>query len=195
MNETLMNVATVFLMLFGLIAAVDGLYLHLWKYRLYAQPDSLYEHKLHTAQGLLFIPIVFLLFYANFGGWALWAGIFFLVVETAIEVMDVLSERDSRAALGGLTPLEYALHALAIMFRTFAIALALAVKPASAWSLSSPVMLDEQFAFASSTAFNTIVGNMLVVALHFWLMRGKYRAREVTNPLGNCCLRPAEGYC
>lgn len=183
----LMNAATVFLILFGIIAAVDGLYFHLWKYRLYAQPDSIYEHKLHTAQGILFIPIVFFLFYANFGGIALWVGMFFIVVETAIEIMDVLTEKDSRAALGGLSSMEYAAHALAIMFRTFAIALAVAVKPMSAWSLSSPVMLNEQFQFASSVAFNTIVGNLLVVALHFWLMRDKYRSRVSLLPVRACC--------
>jgi hypothetical protein len=186
-SELLMNAATVFLMLFGIIAAVDGLYFHLWKYRLYAQPDSIYEHKLHTAQGILFIPILFFLFYANFGGLALWAGMLFLLVETAVEIMDVLSENDSRAALGGLSSIEYAMHALAIMFRTFAIALALAVKPLSAWSLSSPILLDEQFQFASSVAFNTIIGNVLVVALHFWLMREKYRSNVRLLPVRACC--------
>ena len=40
MTEQLMNAATVFLMIFGLVAAVDGLYLHLWKYKLYARPES-----------------------------------------------------------------------------------------------------------------------------------------------------------
>ena len=40
MAGQLMTAATVFLMIFGAVAAVDGLYLHLWKYRLYARPDS-----------------------------------------------------------------------------------------------------------------------------------------------------------
>ena len=34
MTEQLMSAATLFLLLFGVAAAVDGLYLHLWKYRL-----------------------------------------------------------------------------------------------------------------------------------------------------------------
>ena len=71
MTEHLMSAATVFLMIFGLVAAVDGLYLHLWKYRLYARPESRREHKLHTAQGALFVPVVFFLFYGDFGGAAL----------------------------------------------------------------------------------------------------------------------------
>lgn len=68
MTEQLMIAATIFLALFALVAAVDGLYFHLWKYRLYARPESVYEHKLHTVRAFLFIPIVFFLFYQNFGG-------------------------------------------------------------------------------------------------------------------------------
>jgi hypothetical protein len=103
MAEQLMTAATVFLMIFGVVAAVDGLYLHLWKYRLYARPESLREHKLHTAQGALFAPVVFLLFYADFGGPALWTAVLFLAFEQVVEILDVLDERDSRASLGGLS--------------------------------------------------------------------------------------------
>ena len=56
MTEHRMSAATVFLMIFGMVAAVDVLYLHLWKYRLYARTESRREHKLHTAQGALFVP-------------------------------------------------------------------------------------------------------------------------------------------
>ena len=187
MTEQLMTAATIFLILFGLVAAFDGLYLHLWKYRLYAREESLGEHKLHTLQGVLFMPVVLFLFYKDFGGWALWAGVVFIALEQIVEILDVLSENKSRAGLGGLSSTEYTAHVVAITARTVAIALALAAKPLSAWSLDSPLVLGPDHAMASGVAFNTIVGNVLVVALHLWLMRGKYRTGARQLPVRACC--------
>jgi hypothetical protein len=187
MDEQLMSAATVFLMIFGVVAAVDGLYLHLWKYRLYARPESLREHKLHTAQGALFAPVVFFLFYQNFGGAALWAGVLFLAFEQVIEILDVLDERDSRASLGGLSPAEYALHVVAITARTAAVALALAARPPSAWSLDAPLVTGPGHAWASSVGLQMVVGNLLVVGLHVWLILPRYRRASVALPAGACC--------
>lgn len=187
MTEHLMSAATVFLMIFGVVAAVDGLYLHLWKYRLYARPESRREHQLHTAQGILFIPVIYLLFYQDFGGWALWAGMLFLAFEQVIEILDVLDERDSRASLGGLSSGEYAAHVIAITARTVAVTLALAAKPLSAWSLNAPLVTGPGHAGASSVALQMIVGNAVVVALHLWLMRAKFQAAPYPLPATACC--------
>ena len=130
--EHLIAAATIFLMLFAAVGAYDGLYLHLWKYRLYAREESLYEHKLHTIVAFFFVPVVFLLFYGNFGGLALWAAVLFIGIELVVEMMDVLEENGSRAGLGGLSREEYAAHVLAITARVAALALALAAKPLSA---------------------------------------------------------------
>ena len=187
MTEHLMSAATVFLMLFGAVAAFDGLYLHLWKYRLYARPESRREHKLHTAQGILFIPVIFFLFYEDFGGWALWAGVLFLALEQVVEIMDVLVENDSRAGLGGLSSAEYAAHVVAITARTVAVALALAAKPLSAWSLTAPLVLGPGHPTASSAAAQMIIGNLLVVGLHLWLMRPRYQTRPADLSVRACC--------
>ena len=187
MTEQLMTAATIFLMLFGAVAAVDGLYFHLWKYKLYARPESLYEHKLHTARAFLFIPVVFFLFYMNSGGVALWVGVAFVLIEFVVEMMDVFDENESRAGLGGLSSAEYAAHVVAITVRTAAIALALAAKPLAAWSLSAPFGLEEQFSFVSTAAFQIITGNLIVGALHIWLMRGKYQTQTGVLPIRACC--------
>ena len=186
MTEHLMNLATIFLMLFGIVAAVDGLYLHLWKYRLYARPESRYEHKLHTAQAFLFVPIVFFFFYQNFGGWALWTGVLFIAFEQVVEIMDVLDENDSRASLGGLSSTEYAAHAIAITARTAAIALAVAAKPLSAWSLEAPLVIGTAHSWASSVALKMIIGNLIVAALHVWLMQRKYQVEPRLLPVRVC---------
>ena len=187
MAEHLMNAATVFLMIFGVVAAFDGLYLHLWKYRLYARPESRREHKLHTAQGILFVPVIFFLFYQDFGGRALWAGVLFLALEQVVEIMDVLDENQSRAGLGGLSSTEYAAHVVAITARTVAVALVLAAKPLSAWSLDAPLVTGPEHATTSSAALQMITGNLVVVALHLWLMRGKYQIASSPFPVRVCC--------
>ncbi len=187
MNEQLMTAATVFLMIFGMVAAVDGLYLHLWKYRLYARPESLREHKLHTAQGALFAPVVFFLFYQDFGGLALWTAVLFLAIEQVVEILDVLDERDSRASLGGLSSTEYALHAVAITARTAAVALALAARPMAAWSFDAPLVSGPGHAWASSVGLQMVVGNILVVGLHVWLMLPRYRRQMASAAAPACC--------
>lgn len=187
MNEQMMTAATVFLMIFGIVAAIDGLYLHLWKYRLYARPESLREHKLHTAQGALFAPVVFFLFYQDFGGLALWTAVLFLAFEQVVEILDVLDEWDSRASLGGLSSTEYALHAVAITARTAAVALALAAKPLAAWSLDAPLVTGPGHTWASSVGLQMVVGNILVVGLHVWLMLPRYRRQTAATPTFLCC--------
>lgn len=179
----LVTTGSVFLVLFLLVATIDGLYFHLWKYRLFARTESLYEHKLHTIRAFLFIPIVFFLFYADFGGITLWAGIAFILLDLIVEMLDVFTENDSRTSLGGLTSLEYAAHVAATTFRVAAISFILAAKPASAWSLSSPLIIGEYNSLIQMNAANTMIGNLLVGILHLLLMSKNFR-----NSLAfNCC--------
>lgn len=178
--EHLPLAACVCLNLFILMATLDGLYFHLWKYRLYARAESLYEHKLHTIRAFLFIPIVFFLFVRNFAGPLLWFGIFFLLVDFVVEFLDVFCERNSRALIGGLSSTEYATHIAATTFRVAAIALILGSKPASAWNGSTPLVAKEYPVLVSLSGVNILVGNFLVSVLHLWLMQKKYRIK--TSP-------------
>lgn len=187
MSETLMIWATILLVLFSLIAAVDSFYFHLWKYRLYARPESRYEHRLHTFRAFLFIPIVYFLFYRNFGGFALYLGIFFILLDLIIEILDVLDENQSRVLVGGLSSIEYLIHVLATILRTSFIVLVLAAKPLSAWGFESPVILEEQYSFAGFIALNLIPGNIFAGLLHIWLRREKYQAGSRTLQVRNCC--------
>ena len=54
----------------------------------------------------------------------------------------ISEENGSRASLGGLSREEYVAHVLAITTRVAAVALALAAKPAAAWSLAAPLVLS-----------------------------------------------------
>ncbi len=182
----MMIVATVFLGLFGLLAALDGLYFHLWKYRLYARAESAYEHMLHTIRAFLFVPIVFLLFYGDFQGWALWTGVAFIIADVVVEIVDVLDENDSRRKIGGLSSIEYATHVVATTARVAAFVLALAAKPAAAWSLNTPLSAGMGDSLTNLVAVNVVAANLLVGLLHVWLMLPRYRvAGEL--PVRVCC--------
>jgi hypothetical protein len=181
--ENLQLISVILLNLFLVTATVDGLYFHLWKYKLHLRPDSIYEHKLHTARAFLFIPIIFFLFFKDFGGIALWFGILFILLDLAVEMLDVFNEKSSRASLGGLSSLEYAAHIIATTFRVPAILLILVAKPASAWSFSSPFIIGNRSNFLTLTAINTIVGNFIVGILHLLLMSKTFRNLKLLK----CC--------
>ena len=109
--------STLLLLGFVLLSTVDGVYLHLWRYRLWARADSRREHGLHTARALLFAPIVLLVFAAPTAGVMLWSGVALLAIDQVFEVLDVLEERRSRDGLGGLSSGEYLVHAMLVTLR------------------------------------------------------------------------------
>ena len=97
---------------FTAIASVDGLYFHLYRYRLYLRPDSRYEHRLHTVNAVLFVPLTALLYCTEPRGlWRLLALALF-AASVVIEILDVRCEKESRRTLGGLTTTEYLMHFL-----------------------------------------------------------------------------------
>jgi phosphatidylglycerophosphate synthase len=143
----------------------------------------LFEHKLHTARSFLFAPLVFLLFYAEFSGLLLWLAVALIGIDLIIEMIDVVSERDSRADLGGLTSAEYAAHVAATVFRVAALILALAAKSPSAWEMTSSVAAGEVSFYSKMIAINVINGNLIVAFLHCLLMSSKFRSMSIFS----CC--------
>ncbi|MFN6962238.1 MAG: hypothetical protein ACK4S4_00565 [Pyrinomonadaceae bacterium] len=163
----------VFLDLFMLLGAVDLFYFHIWKYRLHTRPESRYEHKLHMAFAFLMVPVALLLYYRDLGGIALWAAVFFVAAALAVELLDVASENDSRASLGGLSTQEYALHVVLTVLKVASFAFMFASKPASAWSVSSPLVLGSYGWMAETIAIKVMLGSGLVGLLHLVLMLPK----------------------
>ena len=166
----------VFLNLFMVLGAVDLFYFHIWKYKLHTRPESRYEHKLHMAFAFLMVPLAYFLYYQNFGGWALWAGVFFVVAALSTELLDVFSENDSRASIGGLSTQEYALHVVLTILKVASFAFMFAAKPADAWSLSSPTVLGAHGFMAEATALQVMVGSGLVGVLHIVLLHPRVAA-------------------
>lgn len=155
------------LLAFAVLSLVDGVYLHLIRYRLYAHASSWREHLWHTGRALLLVPILVLIFAQQTGGALLYVGIGFVLLDQLVELFDVLSEKESRAPLGGLSSFEYALHVMLTTLRIAAITLALAARPAAAWSLEgATVPLPEPL---STLVWNLVPGAVIATAAHVWL--------------------------
>lgn len=174
--EHLITAGFVFLNLFMIVGTVDLFYYHIWKYKLHARPESRYEHKLHMAFALIMVPLAYLLYYHNFGGYALWAAVALVAAALGTEMLDVFSEGDSRASLGGLSTGEYSIHVAATIFKVASFAFMFAAKPAAAWAASSPTSLGSYGWMGEAMALQVMVGSGLVGLLHLLLLHPRIAA-------------------
>jgi hypothetical protein len=174
----LVTASTILLVVFVLLSLVDGLYIHLWRLRLFARPESYREHLWHTARAILFAPAVLLLFAAPTAGLALWAGIALFALDEVVEMLDVLAERASRASLGGLSSAEYAVHVVLVTLRAAAVALALASRPAAAWSLDAAYVIGAHPQLIATLVHQLVPGAITAAGLHVWLA---WRHRPATR--------------
>lgn len=169
--------AAIFLALHTLVAAVDGMYFHLYKYKLYARPESVVEHLTHTLRAATMAIAAFLFFVVNAGGKLLWAGCLLIVFDLAIETWDVLIERRSRANLGGLSSAEYLAHAHAILLYAAAYALVMAAKPAGAFALGAPLVLQQAHpAPVRWLGWAVGIGSVLSTIQHVVYLHPRYRS-------------------
>jgi hypothetical protein len=158
--------AALVLQLFAVLSTIDGLYIHLWRLRLHRRPESYREHLLHTARAVLFVPVVATVFAMPSAGLLLWIGVAFALLDQAVGIFDAVSERDSRASLGGLGRGEYALHVALVAVHAIALTLALVARPGEAWSLAAPSTLGEWPAAVQMLVMGPVVGGIAVAALH-----------------------------
>jgi len=106
LETTLMILAVV-----GTIGAIDVLYYHLYRFRLYSQPGCVAEEVTHLLRNAIFIAILLVCMQPANESWS--RVMFFLfAADMGNSVIDVLLERKSRAGLGGLPSGEYLVHIL-----------------------------------------------------------------------------------
>lgn len=139
----MVNTITILLVLFVILGTFDGLYFHLYKYRLHLLPAARREHIIHTLRAFVFVPLSILLFVYNSSGLFLWAAIALVLVDAYLELIDILEERKSRAPLGGITGEESAIHVFASSFKFAAVLLMFSTKSADNYFSISPLILDE----------------------------------------------------
>lgn len=171
-------IACIFLLLFTIVATVDGIYFHLYKYRLFARKESIKEHYLHTINSFLFPITVFLLFVINSAGFMLWFVLFLTIATLIIEFIDVFEEKSSRENLGGLTSLEYSMHFAMSGIRATYTTIILAQKPFLAWSLQNSwiAVYQENLLFTRIIGLCVAFLGIPIFILHYYL--GKKYERQ-----------------
>ena len=101
-----------FLCLFAFLGSVDIGYFHIYRYRLCRVPASRGEQITHLLRSLLFLATLFWVMHVDGRGPASLALPGLLRADLVNSMIDVLLEPASRQELGGLPPLEYAVHML-----------------------------------------------------------------------------------
>lgn len=194
MNEAIpIYLSSIFLLLFGSLGVFDGFYYHIWKFKLFAHPESRREHTTHAIRSLLFVGILYLLFLNNFHGHLLYLGVLLVFIDLAILFWDLWAESDSRKRFGGLPRGEYIIHIFVNGFHFIAIALILAAKPWSAWQIGlSNGLLDSNTFHPSGLSYPSALsypwmttfiagqllpGAILLTVLHFLLMFSDFQKK------------------
>jgi hypothetical protein len=191
--EFLLDASAVALAVFVPLAAVDGIYLHLWKFRLHARPESRREHALHTLHAVLFVFLLAYLYSGDTAGLPLWAGTAAALANLWIMAADIREERTSRRFQGGLPRLELRLHVVLIALQVLGTVLSLAARPAGAWALGAVPTAAQAAAAETARALalqGLLPGSVVLALLHVVLLvRGQRRtaARQPALVPAACC--------
>lgn len=98
------------------LGAIDILYFHILKFKLYDRGDSRLETLIHIFRGILFSAGAFILLnYRPAGAWFWITGSIFCL-DFINSIADVAIENDSRRTLGSLPSLEYVIHTIGSTF-------------------------------------------------------------------------------
>jgi hypothetical protein len=127
---------------FGAIGTFDLFYYHLYRFRLYERSECFKEHLLHTGMVLVTPLVVAGLYVGRTAGPTLWLGAGIAGAQVIFLLLDVFEEHESRAQLGGLPRPEYVMHIVVCMMHAASLALILGDRPAIAWSLNAPMLLE-----------------------------------------------------
>ena len=121
-------ISTILLLLFAVLAIIDGFYLHIFKYQLHNRLESKFEHFTHTLRAILFPLIVYFLYIKQDCNISFFIGVFLVFVDVLVLTVDAYVEKESRAFMGGLPRWEYILHLFVNGFHFASIGVFLALK-------------------------------------------------------------------
>ncbi|QDK44651.1 hypothetical protein DOM22_05490 [Bdellovibrio sp. ZAP7] len=188
MNQTLMTASSWILLVFLFLSAFDGIYYHLWKFRLQERKDSKFEHITHTLRAVLFVPTIILVYWIGLQSYILWVTLAILAFDLVTEVLDVLNENESRATLGGLPSNEYLVHITLTTLRVAALTLAFAALPNEAWHLNAAISVEVP-ELSKLIAMQVLPGAVIVASLHVYLIFDPMLITRAEAYLKNkCCV-------
>lgn len=169
--------STVLLVAYSFLALYDGVYLHLYKYRLQDHRESRFEHLTHTIRAILFSAILYTLFIRVDNSMLFFIGITLVFFDVIIMITDAYLEKDSREFMGGLPRWEYILHLLVNGFHFAAIAVLLVIKinlDEHNISLNKSFRTIRYFDVFKLISVNLLPGSILIALLHLLVYVPKF---------------------
>ncbi|ASE62080.1 hypothetical protein CEQ15_11550 [Chryseobacterium indologenes] len=170
-------ISSILLISYSLLAVFDGVFLHLYKYRLYQHEESRFEHLTHTIRALLFTGILISLFINIENNNLFLFGCILIAVDIITLLVDAYVEKDSRAFMGGLPRWEYIVHLLVNGFHFAAIAVFLVIKiniNADGISLTENFQQIENYQTFKIIALNLLPGAIIISLLHIMVYSPKF---------------------
>ncbi len=171
-------ISTVLLIAYSLLALFDGVFLHLYKYRLYEHKESKFEHLTHTIRALLFTGILISLFInIEDNSLFLLLGAALVIADIITLIIDAYVEKDSRLFMGGLPRWEYIIHLLVNGFHFASIAVFLVIKiniDGHGITLVNNFQQVEHFHTFKAIAVNLLPGAILISLLHILVYFPKF---------------------
>lgn len=170
--EIALLITSLLLVAFGLLAVIDGFYLHIFKYQLHNHSESNTEHLTHTVRAVLFPAIVYFLFLKQNSEMSFYIGISLVIIDMIVLVIDAYTEKDSRAFMGGLPRWEYILHLFVNGFHFSSIAVFLAIKlnfSDNNIDIVSDLSNLKNFAIFKFITINLIPGAILLAFIHVFI--------------------------
>jgi hypothetical protein len=162
-------ISTILLLAFALLAIIDGLYLHIFKYQLFNYKESKFEHFTHTIRAILFPLIVYFLFVTQNCLTCFYLGILFVAIDIVVLGIDAYVEKDSRSFMGGLPRWEYMLHLFVNGFHFASIAVFFAIKltfTENGIEIIEDLSNQKNFGLFQFVAVNLLPGAILMALLH-----------------------------
>lgn len=167
--ETAFILVTILLVLYSLLAVIDGVYFHLYRYQLHDRAESQLEHLTHTIRAFLFSGILITLFIQINDNRFFYLGMAMVLLDILVLLVDAYSEKDSRAFMGGLPRWEYMLHLMVNGFHFAAIAVFLVLKiniTTDGFVLNQHFEGIQSYPIFQFVAINLLPGSLLISLLH-----------------------------
>ena len=140
---------------FSVLALIDGIYLHLIRFKLYRLPEAKFEHVTHTIRAILFPAILYCLMLQQHNLYYFYIGCILVAGDILVLGIDAYVENDSRKALGGLPRWEYILHLFVNGFHFAALAVFFSLKLSYSGELG--LQLEDLRVFNDFVAFSQLL--------------------------------------
>ncbi|MEE6188303.1 hypothetical protein [Niabella digestorum] len=170
-------ISIILLIAYAVLGLFDGVFLHLYKYRLYEHKESKFEHLTHTIRAVLFSGILYSLFIGIENNQLFFIGIALIVLDIITLIVDAYVEKDSRKFMGGLPRWEYIIHLLVNGFHFASIAVFLVIKinlTDNGITLQNSFQQYSNFHIFRTIALNLLPGAILIGLLHILVYIPKF---------------------